>query len=181
MFRNKKFVSSSQIFFPVNNSSGKFFLRKDAQPWSLDFIIAVFLFMTVVVFYFKYASEQFDETALDFEELQMDSEAISDSLLTQGYPVDWNSSNVKRIGICDNGYAINQTKLEQFIALSSDYNLTRKLFGTRNQYYFFITNPEGGILAQAGVNGTSSMLASAERVVLYNNTLYRITVYAWKS
>ena len=155
--------------------------KRKGQVWSLDFVIASVLFIAVVLIYFKYSSEYFDERDFDFEELQIDANSISDSILTPGYPRNWNLDNVKRIGISDDGYKINESKLFLFLNFSSeDYNATRYLFGTTNHYYFLIKDSLGDLIAEAGRNGSSSMLASAERIVLYNSTLYRMSVYSWR-
>ncbi|PIN72456.1 hypothetical protein COV21_02145, partial [Candidatus Woesearchaeota archaeon CG10_big_fil_rev_8_21_14_0_10_45_5] len=106
--------------------------RGKAQVWSLDFIVAVVFFAIALTMYFKYAGSIFNEDELDLEGLRIEAASISSGLLTPGYPQNWNESTVSRIGISDDGNNINPEKLQNFLALSSDYERTKKLFSVTN-------------------------------------------------
>ncbi|MCX6710903.1 MAG: hypothetical protein NTZ02_02325 [Candidatus Woesearchaeota archaeon] len=152
--------------------------RRKAQVWSLDFIVAVVFFAIALTIYFKYAGSIFDEQELDLEGLRIEAASISSGLLTPGYPQNWNESTVSRIGISDDGNNINSEKLQNFLALSSDYERTKKLFSVTNDFYILLRS-NSTIIAQAGVNKSANLIATAEKIVLYNNTLSRLSVYSF--
>ncbi|PIU30444.1 hypothetical protein COT07_00705 [Candidatus Woesearchaeota archaeon CG07_land_8_20_14_0_80_44_23] len=152
--------------------------RGKAQVWSLDFIVAVVFFAIALTMYFKYAGSIFNEDELDLEGLRIEAASISSGLLTPGYPQNWNESTVSRIGISDDGNNINPEKLQNFLALSSDYERTKKLFSVTNDFYILLRS-NSTIIAQAGVNKSANLIATAEKIVLYNSTLSRLSVYSF--
>jgi hypothetical protein len=152
--------------------------RRKAQVWSLDFIVAVVFFAIALAIYFKYAGSIFDEQELDLEGLRIEAASISSGLLTPGYPQNWNESTVSRIGISDDGSTINPEKLQNFLALSSDYERTKKLFSVTNDFYIMLKS-NSTIIPLAGVNKSANLIATAEKIVLYNNTLSRLSVYSF--
>jgi hypothetical protein len=157
--------------------------RRKGQVWSMDFIIAVSMFTIAIVLYFKYAGSTFDERQLEIDELSLDARSIAGSLLTPGYPHDWNSTDVIRIGISDDGHAINETKLSRFLNLSSsNYSGTKGLFGTTYNFHFRITTQNDSVIAETGRNesGTSKMVSSTERTVLFGSEICYMSIQVWK-
>jgi hypothetical protein len=155
--------------------------RKKAQVWSLDFIIAIVFFAISLTIYFKYAGQIFDEEEMNIEELRIEAASISSSLMTPGYPLDWNESNVERIGISTDGSTITQAKLDSLMLISSDYENTRRLFSASHQYYIELSNNSTDIsISGMQCNSSAKRIATAERIVLYNNSIFRLSVCIWE-
>ena len=73
------------------------------------------------------------------ENVEFDGQFLMNNLFSSGYPTYWNESNVVTIGIMDDG-KINETKLAMFYDLAaSNYTLTKTLFRTDEDYYFFFS------------------------------------------
>jgi hypothetical protein len=114
---------------------------KKAQAWGLDLMIAVTIFIIGVVLFYFYALNYSSESKTIIDSLQYEGESISSSLLSDGYPEDWNSTNVVVIGLTTND-KINNTKLDRFYSLvQEDYNKTRTLFSTKYNYYINFSEP----------------------------------------
>ena len=122
-----------------------------SQMWFTDFVIALLLFSFVMIAYYSYTSNVQDEDAKPAERLRSDVEAISSSLLSSGYPIDWNNNTVQSIGITSNDQRINKTKFTDFANMP--YNLTKKLLGTFYDYFIFFTNKNGTLMNVEGICG----------------------------
>ena len=111
--------------------------RSRAQIWSLDIMAGLALFLIGIMIFFIYSLNQPTQAKENFELLSYDSEIITSNLLSEGYPKDWNSTNVITLGITTNN-KINQTKLEnlyQIIYVEGNYTKTRNIFNTQYDYY----------------------------------------------
>lgn len=157
--------------------------QKKSQVWGVDLMIAVFIFMIgIATFYLYTINMQNNEEK--FESLKYDGELIGDSLLSQGFPIDWNSVNVIKIGIAENG-KINETKLERFYNLSiQNYAITKVLFNTRYDYFFFLSEnltinsqPISGIGLEPG---NTENLVKITRLAIYKDKPVEIYIYVWE-
>ncbi|MEN9626755.1 MAG: hypothetical protein RL557_1083 [archaeon] len=143
---------------------------KKAQIWGLDLIIAVFIFSIGIVVFLVYSINYSGEAADTFEKIRYDGEIIMDTLLSDGSPQDWNSTNVVKIGLLSE-HTINETKLQYFYALSqTQYVFTQSLFNTRYQYYFFLSEP----MEISGV----PVVGIGNATIDNSNNLIRITRFA---
>ena len=114
---------------------------KKAQAWGTDLIIAFMIFSFTLVFFYFYSFNYSNETEDILQTLTYEGNFIADSLLSPGYPASWDESNVVEIGLTTDG-KINQTKLENFYSFAqNDYERTKRVFGTKYDYYFFIKSP----------------------------------------
>jgi hypothetical protein len=162
---------------------------KRAQAWGTDLVIAVSIFslaLTAVYFYSINDSRSPEEK---FESLFYDGGKISDSLLSEGYPDNWNSGSVSQIGLLSDG-KIDPDKLEEFYLLAnSEYSRTKSLFNTRYDYYFFMEEPmiiDGVSVEGIGKPGfnrystDSQNLIKITRVVVYNNSVTSAYFYVFE-
>lgn len=109
--------------------------NKKAQAWGFDAMVAIVVFVTTIAVFYLFTLNYQYKTDTTLEELRYDSNKIADSLLSEGYPEDWNENNVVRIGILTDN-KINSTKIKQFNNLAKNsYSNTLSLFGIRNNYY----------------------------------------------
>jgi hypothetical protein len=156
---------------------------KKAQGWGFDLIIALTLFMGGVLVFYLLSLNSYDETNDIIKSLSYESRIVSDSLLSPGYPEDWTSSSVTRIGIMTNS-KINETKLEQFYQMSkTNYQLTKVLLNTNNEYYFFFSEPmiiNGSQVNGIGMtNNSQSNLIKITRYTIYQDKPVTVNLYIW--
>jgi hypothetical protein len=158
--------------------------------WGMDFIIGLFLFILVLLITVKltldiYPSQSHTDT-------YRDAVHLSDDLLTQGYPLNWTSTDVLVPGIAFNN-RINTSKLSEFSQL--DYYRAKTLMHVSSNFIFFISNSTSIInttrcIYGYPVNMTSGCtpvltglgyndLSKVERIVLFNSKVVTLTVYAW--
>src|SRR3989338_6629598 len=124
---------------------------KRGQAWGLDLIVATIIFTMGIIIFFIYSLNLSDDTEEILNNLNYAGNSIADNLLSEGSPLDWNSTNVKKIGLTS-GNKINETKLERFYDLNiTDYQKTKSLFNTKYDYYVFF--PEPMIINSTSVEG----------------------------
>lgn len=148
------------------------------------------LFLIAMLIFFVYALNNSEESEETFELLTYDGELISNSLLSVGYPENWQTSNVQTIGITTNG-KVNQTKLEELykmIYTNGNYTLTKRKFNTIYDYYFFfeenitINSVEVEGIGKPGIskdNISANNLVKTTRLTIYKNKTMPLYVYTW--
>ncbi len=162
---------------------------KRSQAWGIDLMVAIGIFSVAIVVFFVYSMNQTNEARDTLEDLLYDGKTISNSLLSEGSPKDWNSDNVIKLGILDEG-KINNTKLERFYDLSlSDYARTKTLFKIRTDYYFFLDEEmiiDGEDVVGIGKPGfdiediDEENIIKIKRFVIYNDKPVNAYFYVWR-
>lgn len=165
-------------------------MHKKAQGWGIDIIAAIMIFFFGIVLFYTYSINKSNESEVNFESLKYEGNLILGSILSEGYPVEWNSTNVNKIGILSDG-KINHTKLEAFYNLTlSDYSLTRRLFTTKYHYFIFVeenfTFHNGAVnidgFGKPGFdrnNINAENLIRINRVAIYNDKPSTFNLYIW--
>jgi hypothetical protein len=164
-------------------------MKQKAQIWGIDLIVGVIIFSIGILIFFIYSVNQTSESKENLEELSYDGEIILDSLLSEGYPDNWDSMNVIKIGILNNE-KINETKLMKFYNLTkTDYPKTKSIFGSRYDYYFFMN--ENITINSEEVSGigkpwfdlnniTSVNLIKITRFTVYREKPATVYLYVWE-
>lgn len=168
----------------------KNFMGTKGQVWGLDVMMAVALFLVSIMIFFTYTINYSEESSDEFKLLTYDGESISASLLSEGYPKNWDSSNVQTIGLTTNG-EINQTKLDELysmIYVDGNYTLAKRKFNTIYDFYFFFEEnmtansiPIDGI-GKPGVSRNSidaKNLVKRTRLTFYKNKTTPLYIYIW--
>tara|TARA_Y100000310_G_scaffold345138_1_gene462114 strand:- start:2110 stop:2640 length:531 start_codon:yes stop_codon:yes gene_type:complete len=175
---------------------------KRAQIFSLDLMIAVFLFLSVLILFFKYSIDLSQISKDKLNEMTEDINFISNSLVSEGYPDDWNIGNVVSIGITNNNQRINSSKIVTFSNLN--YNTSKELLNTEYDYLVFFENKlqdkisingtcyigkqdgqvniTGNVSLDCGNLGLKNIenIIKAERFLLYDNALVRMAIYLFE-
>jgi hypothetical protein len=160
------------------------------QIWSADFLLSAVIFfvaLAILVFTWNTTTEQIsDQTVVaDIENTGL---FISDSLIrTSGLPADWNSTNVRVIGLVSEENVLDNTKLNRFINLS--YATSKDLLGTGGHEFYFSLNHINGTPVQNeyGQNITAgiypfqnaTLVIPVERYVLYNREIKKLSFALW--
>ena len=146
---------------------------KKAQAWGTDLTIAFVIFSFAIIFFYFYSLNYSNETEDILEILTYEGNYIADSLLSSGYPDQWQESNVIEIGLTTSG-KINQTKITNFYNLAqNDYEKTKRIFGTKYDYYFFMEDPINSTLEGIGKPGVNSTNIAAQNII----KITRLTIY----
>jgi len=145
-------------------------------------------FIALFIFYQYYSNT----VAIDVGELQnvrRDAQALSEYLMSSGYPADWNETNVEQIGLVEEGYRLNESKLGNLTVLN--YDDTRKLFNTKYDYYFYFIDKNNQVAnistyGKPGINMTNveevedpKKIVTLSRFVFYERNMYRMVLYVW--
>lgn len=159
-------------------------MKKRAQLWGIDLIVGTSIFIIGVILFYIYAFNYSSGSEDSYNSLSYDASIIADSLLSEGYPREWNSTSVVAIGISSSN-KINQTKLERFYNLSiQDYERTKYLFNTQYDYYLNFSEP----LQINGVNveyighksASQENIVKVSRITIYKNKLVNFDVILWE-
>ncbi|PIN70516.1 hypothetical protein COV93_01205 [Candidatus Woesearchaeota archaeon CG11_big_fil_rev_8_21_14_0_20_43_8] len=162
--------------------------NRDGQVWFLDFMVSILMFTILVATYYGYLESQTDNNEEIIESLLLDVRTATDALVSSGYPQNWTNDEVLRIGITDGDHRINQTKLDHFTAM--DYNLTRKLFGTYSNYYFYIQykngskkwlNNSGQYYGLNSSQPSAAYIVQSQRVLIDNRSIVVLNMHMWRS
>ena len=82
------------------------------------------------------------------DDLVSDAKLVSSLLLLAGFPNEWNSSTVQRIGITNNNQIINLPKLSNLFDVS--YLNAKKLLGTIYDFSIFFRDEDGNMISLGG-------------------------------
>ena len=149
------------------------------------------LFLVGIAIFFIYSINQPSQSKETFELLNYDGKMIADTLLSQGYPENWDTSNAITIGLTTSN-KINQTKLEnlyQMIYVQNNYARTKNLLNTGYDYYFFLTENMtvgAGPIEGIGKPGTTKNNINAKdlikitRYTIYQNKTTPLYLYIWQ-
>jgi len=154
------------------------------QAWGIDLMAAFMIFMFGILIFYFYTLNEPGESNKNTEAMFYDGKIIASSILSEGYPADWNSSNAVRIGILS-GNKINETKLERFHDLATeDYGKTKNLFNTRFNYYFYLDGNmtlSSGEIKGIGAEPTSTKnLIKTTRFTIYKNKPATVYLNIWE-
>lgn len=165
---------------------------KRAQIWGIDLLAGMALFLVGIVILFTYSLNQPDEARENFDFLFYDGGIIANNLMSSGYPTSWNSDDVITLGI-SNDNRIDESKLEKIydmVYVDNNYSLTKSLFHTQYDYYFFldqnmtINSVEVDGIGKPGVtrdNVDSKNLIKITRFTIYKNKTTPLYIYIWES
>lgn len=162
--------------------------NKKAQGWGIDLIVAVSIFVMCITILYFFSINYSSDTKEEFNILSDEAEIIMEEILSEGYPENWNKTNVIKIGIISEG-KINQTKSEKFYNLTQeDYGKTKRIFNTKYDYFFTLRENitlSSGEIKGIGKNETdvdnidAKNLVRVERYTIYKNKPEKAYLYLW--
>ena len=126
--------------------------RNKAQMWFMDFVIAILIFSLVLISYYTYTTNISKKDTVVMDDLVSDSKTVASSLISPGFPDNWNANTVARIGFTDNNNRIDNAKFSEFNEIN--YNKSKKLLGTIYNYFLYFVNESGDTQNVEGYCGT---------------------------
>ncbi len=168
--------------------------QKKAQGWSLDFIAGLLFFLFAIVLSVKLITNALEPNT--FEEVYSDAQVLSDSFMGEGFPPDWDASDVVTIGLTTES-RLNATKIARLYTIP--YADTKALLNSPYEYYLYFSNDTanlelegqcgygmpGSVVWSAGCTSpqmtlNATNLVSIQRLTVYNNSLVAVTFWMWE-
>jgi len=182
-------------------------LKRGAQVFSGEFIMAYFIFSIVLVSVF-FLWDTTTKNILRSERLhEMDklaTDAVEKLIRTPGYPEDWTDKpldNISSIGLANESRILDRGKVLRFLNLMdgsrydnlcnditiSNYNCSRYLLGMKKyEFYFTMTDIDDNILNLEGQNCSTGnppvdadYLISIKRSAMLNDEIVKISFVVW--
>ena len=177
---------------------------RKSQVWISDYTFSLLLFILAAIISVKIIVNSFAMNT-DFIQLKDDATKISEMLLSEGYPVDWNNETVIRPGLLT-GKRLDPDKVAKAINLS--YSALKPKLQTRYDFIVIFEEP-GGDMIEFGNNCTIGSpdvpvnqsgtppavdchnllfdtvkhdnLVKLSRLIIYDSRIIRMVVYTWSS
>ena len=155
---------------------------RKAQIAVTDFFIALFILGILVSFIILSWNTQelrFNE-ALEYEDMMVKAFQVSDVLVgTQGYPLNWNSTNVDVIGLAESDRIISNDKLTRFSNIT-DAGVKSAFSLAPYNFEFVLEKADGTELFSKGSSFNGNKAVNAERIVLYQENEAIVKFTLWK-
>lgn len=164
--------------------------KSKGQIFTIDYAIALIIFIFLILLSIKVIIGI--QPKYEYDTLIRENTYISEQLVKEGYPSDWNTTNVIIPGITDNT-RLNETKLSQLDNIT--YERLKTLMHTTSDFAFFFTNGTQNLNISNCIHGhpveTSSTceinissieysdLVKTERLLIHNSSIIKLVVYNW--
>lgn len=172
-------------------------LSNKAQTWKMEFIFAAFVFVIVIAIFFTTIND-FSRDNKTLEYIYFEGQSISEVLISEGSPADWDENNVIRPGILREGRHIDNKKMELLYSLSeNNHSFLRGAFGVNSYFAVYIKDSDDEIikfgnnkgvvppaiaeLNEEGIdfNMETQHMAKVKRIVLYEGNPAQMVILTW--
>lgn len=120
-------------------------MKKKSQVWVIDLIVGLFIFLAGALLFFRYANANDSDTSIDGVYSQ--AKTISDYLISEGYPTDWNQTNVIRLGLTTGDHVLDIDKLKEFTNMTkTDYDNVKTTLVSKGDFVIYFENKNGELL-----------------------------------
>lgn len=159
-------------------------MSKKAQAWGFDLMIASAIFIAGIIMFYLHAISTSNEAEEVINTMTYEGNTIGNILLSNGFPLDWDETNVISPGILT-GNKIDLIKLEKFYNFSvKDYSKSKSIFNMRHDYYIYLSENftiSGGQIEGIGKNPSNPKnLIKITRLTLYNNKPVTLYIEIWE-
>jgi len=158
--------------------------HKKGMVWYAEFVISIFIFILAIGTYFEYRNNILTEESSLMADMIAEGKILSSGFVSGGIPINWTPTTVKQIGLTDNNYRINFSKLAMFDSMNiSD---VKDLYKLRNNYYVQFLDRDDSIIQINGTDGLGDQPAgydervSMTRIVVHNHTIVKMRVDIWR-
>jgi len=116
-----------------------------------------------------------------FRELNVNTEIVSNALVSSGSPVNWNENNVVVLGVTDGKRRIVLSKVQEISGM--DYQATRQVLGVNKDYRIVFEDKNGGAvgLSDLGLaySPNEENIITVTRLLFYEEEVIRMVVTVW--
>jgi len=163
---------------------------KKAQVSTVDFIAGFLIVVTALILASNIVFTLQEKTS--FSEVQDFAIAVSESLMSEGYPFDWDNDSVIKLGLLTND-SLDFAKLLELDDLS--YERMKATLTFPYELYWYFQNNSGVVNITACGYGSPEVsvdaltcepsvsaernLVRVQRILVYNNSLLTMEVLVW--
>ena len=163
--------------------------HKRGQVSTIDFIVGLIIITAAIVSSVTIISSIQEPSS--FEHLKRRAIAATDTLMSEGYPADWNETNMLRAGILTNN-ELDTTKLDKTTTLS--YDALKQGLHSVNDVYWYFEDKDGIVnLGSCGYGHpvipvdaecqptlpATKNLVRIDRFLVHEDTILRMVVMVW--
>ena len=135
------------------------------------------IFITIIVLFNVYSTRL--QKDILREELQDKAFMLSEILLSNGIPADWNSENVKVIGLVTHDGHVTEKRFDEFKEIS--YENAKKIFGLAGFDFYIRIIDSNELLQEYGTEQeTAEEIVSLHRIIFYENQAAQLEVRIWR-
>ncbi|MEM3373868.1 MAG: hypothetical protein QXE31_01475 [Candidatus Woesearchaeota archaeon] len=152
-------------------------LKVKSQIFYLDFILGLTIFLVIIFLAFNFIYRD----KIEENNLVIEAERISNILLSEGIPKNWNednlTTNISFLGIVSD----KSLDIEKLRALSSlclnNYTKVKNIFSVKYDFYVYFENLNQEIINLTIINSTDTFLCNYKKDVEDYITINRLLVY----
>ncbi|MFH1649567.1 MAG: hypothetical protein ABIA93_03390 [Candidatus Woesearchaeota archaeon] len=106
-----------------------------AQSWSIDFMIAMLIFIIAAVLSIKFLVNTGSNSG--FDDVQREANGVASTLLSAGFPEDWTNDTVVRPGLLEDD-RLSPSKFGEL--LNIQYSTLRGILNVQHDFFFYFMN-----------------------------------------
>jgi hypothetical protein len=141
------------------------FSQKKAQVWTTDYIAGLLIFILALTLSVKLIVNAYSPD--DYSQLKKEGIRVTENLLSEGYPLDWNETNVIRVGLFTNN-RFDNNKINSAMNLS--YSSLRNILLTDQEFFVVFKNKNDSLINFENNCFLGSSSVSITRNLTMNNT-----------
>ncbi|MBR9679260.1 MAG: hypothetical protein GON13_03260 [Nanoarchaeota archaeon] len=153
-----------------------------AQVFTMDFIISIILFMSMMIMIsILWSTLTIDlESKKSFDDMMFQALSTSELLVKDGgNPTNWTTSVFYSLGLAESENVLEWRKISYFVELVlNDYSSVKDVLGLSDDFYFELydlTNSTTIVSAPLISLESYDNVAAVNRIVLVNNSLARFS------
>ena len=157
---------------------------RKASVWYMDFGVGLLLFIIGTSIFFSFTNESIVQDDDQLNNMISSLKFASSSLMTRGYPEDWNSTTVKKIGLTDGNNRIIAQKVSRFANLDSDK--VKYAFNSAYKYEICFRDENNDLVEINGLScigepsENSTYQVTVQRLVIYDDSIVKMGVSFWQ-
>ena len=164
--------------------------RNKGQVSTLDFVVGFSIILVTLVLGLRYVTEA--AAPGEFDDIQQQAVAMSQSLMSEGVPADWTVDDVSAVGLMSDN-KLNKSKVDLMASMS--YGGMRQVLDSDFQLYVYFTNRTHTINVSGCGFGNDDILTGGctvdlsmvdyshivriDRFVAYNDSILTMVVLVW--
>lgn len=152
-------------------------LGKKGQYIAFITLVMIFVFISVIATFTDSISRALSVDEDSFQLVQRENNRLGNTILQTGYPVNWDESNVERIGFLSDS-RLNMSKVNNASSISdSNYNDLKSLLGANYDVHISVGDGQGGF-TEIGVKDSDAriIVTSNRQVILLDGTTANIII-----
>jgi hypothetical protein len=143
-------------------------LSTKGQVIWMDYVMALFIFLLTLSLFFKTIENTMPEDENGVNYLKNEANGVAKSLMSKGFPNDWNSTNVKKIGFLEDN---SLSKIKAYEYEQIEFANQKTILGIKHNFSFFFINGTENIKNIGGICSLGNNINSIpnNKLAYYSN------------